>query len=121
MDKWEALHSFWSSFSIPAYEENSVPDKDDLIYPYITYEAVDSGFDSDVNASASVWSRSFSWLAADTISNTIYDRLKNGGETILYDGGMIWITAGTPFSHSMGDPEDDRIKRKLLSIDYHFA
>lgn len=121
MDKWQALFSFWSSFSIPAYEENSVPDQDDILFPYITYEAVSSGFGDDVTGSASVWSRSSSWAAADLLSDTIFDRLKHGGVTIPYDGGMIWITAGTPFSHSMGDPDDDRIKRKLLTVNYHFA
>lgn len=121
MDKWQALHSFWASFSIPAYEENSVPDLDKVIFPYITYEAINSGFDSDVTGTASVWSRSFSWMAADAIADMIYARLKDGGVTVPYDGGMIWITAGNPFAHSMGDPDDDRIKRKFLQVDYHFA
>ena len=121
MDKWEAIHSFWASFSVSAYEENSVPDLDDVIFPYITYEAVDSGFGDDVTGSASIWTRSMSWLSADTLSNTIHDRLKNGGVCIPYDGGIIWMTAGSPFAQSLGDPEDDKIKRKVLNVDYHFA
>ena len=121
MDRWEAIHSFWASFAIPAYEENSVPNQNDTIFPYITYEAATAGFDGDVFGTASVWSRSSSWLAADTIANTVYDRLKDGGVTIPYDGGMIWLTADTPFAQSMGDPDDDRIKRKRLAVVYHFC
>ena len=120
-DRWEAVHSFWASFSIPAYEESSVPDQDEVMFPYITYEAVMAGFDSGYFGTASVWSRSFSWLAADTIANTIFDRLKNGGVTVPYDGGMIWITADKIFAQSMGDPDDDRIKRKRLAVVYHFC
>lgn len=121
MDRFEAIHSFWSSFSVPTYEENSVPDQDKVIFPYITYEAIISSFDTDYQATASVWSRSFSWLAADTLANEIFDHLKDGGVTVPYDGGMIWITADTPFAQKMGDPEDDRIKRNRLAIVYHFC
>ena len=39
MDRYEAQYAFWSSFGVPAYEQNSVPDLDDLTFPYITFEA----------------------------------------------------------------------------------
>ena len=117
-DKWEALYNFWSSFGIPAYEENSVPDSDDVTFPYITYNALTAEFDSDLSDAASIWTKSTSWLSADTIANTIAARLKNGGETIPYADGMIWITLES--IQSMGDPNNDKIKRKLLMVVYHF-
>ena len=120
MDRYEALYKFWSGFGVPAYEENSVPDLDNVNYPYITYQVAASVFDDDVAVNASIWTRSTSWLTAEILSDAIENRLKDGGETIGYDGGMIWITAGTPFAQSMGDPDDDRIKRKLLSVVLHF-
>lgn len=121
MDKYEAQYAFWSSFGIQAYEENSVPDLDDVTFPYLTYEAISGLFDGDVAATASIWSRSASWLQADTLANIIEARLKDGGEVIRYDSGMIWVTAETPFSQNMGDPTDDRIRRKLLRVVWHFA
>lgn len=119
VDKWQALYNFWSSFGVPAYEENSVPDQDDVVFPYITYGAITSGFDNDHSGVASIWTNSTSWLSADTMAELISERLKNGGEVVAYTGGIIWITLES--IQSMGDPEDDRIKRKLISVVYHFA
>jgi len=121
MDKYEAQYNFWSSFGYPAYEENSVPDEKDVTFPYITYQAVSSTFDSDAVVNASIWTRSTSWLDADTIANAIEADLKNGGHVLQYTGGIIWVTAESPFAQSMGDPDDDRIKRKLLTVLCHFA
>ena len=42
MTKAEALHSFYSSFGLTAYEENSVPD--DAEFPYITYNITTDSF-----------------------------------------------------------------------------
>lgn len=120
MDKYEAQYTFWSSFGVPAYEENSVPNVDDVTYPYITYQAMSAVFNGNVVANASIWARSTSWVGADSLSDTIESRLKDGGEVLRYDGGIIWVTPESPFSQSMGDPEDDLIKRKILSVQLHF-
>lgn len=121
MDKWQALFSFWSGFGVDAYEENSVPDRDDIAFPYITYESAMSGFDESATLSANIWTRSNSWEQADVLANAIYDRLKNGGFVTHYDGGILWIIPREPFAQSMGDPDDDKIKRKLLSVTVNFA
>ena len=121
MDRWEAQYWFWASFGVPAYEQNSVPDLDDVSFPYLTYEAVSAGFDGDTAVSASVWTRSTSWEQADGLADAIEARLRNGGEVVSYEGGMIWVTAETPFAQNMGDPDDDRIKRKVLRVVLHFA
>ena len=120
MDRYEAQYRFWSSFGIPAYEQNSVPDLDKVTFPYITYQAAASPFDGDVSVNASIWTRSTSWLSADTLSDAVEYRLKNGGAVLPYTGGVVWITPDTPFAQSMGDPDDDRIKRKLLTVTCHF-
>ena len=78
-------------------------------------------FNGDTTASASVWTRSTSWLQADTIANAIEITLRDGGQIMHYEGGMIWVTAGNPYAQNMGDPTDDRIKRKRLSVVLHFA
>lgn len=70
----------------------ALPDQNDLTWPYLTYEAAIAPFNGDVPASASVWTRSLSsWAEADTIANTIFERLRDGGVTVPYDGGMIWV------------------------------
>lgn len=122
MNKWEAQYSFWSSFGVPAYDAASVPTGDDAPpFPYITYEGVDAPFNGEVPVLASIWTRGFPWESANSLSDTIFDALKNGGVVVPYDGGIIWITANTPFSQNMGDPSDDLVKRKLLSVTLHFA
>ena len=120
-DKWQAQFNFWSRFNLPVYERDSVPDREDISYPYITYEAASSGFDEDVPVSASVWTRGEYWVTADYYADQIYGVLANGGVTVGYDTGMIWITPGVPFAESMGDPDDDMIKRKLLSVTLRFS
>lgn len=120
MDKWEAQYEFWSGFGVPAYEQNSVPDADHVVFPYITYQAVSSGFGSELYVSASVWTKSTSWLEADTISNSIEEKLRYGGVLVPYDGGVIWFVPDTVFSESLGDPSDDTVKRKQLSVIVQF-
>lgn len=121
MDRWEAQYQFWSGFGVPAYEQNSVPDADDVTFPYITYQAASSGFGGVSYLSASIWTKSTSWLTADHISDLIEDTLKDGGVFFPYDGGAVWFTLGDPFSESMGDPSDDTVKRKLLSVIVQFV
>lgn len=127
MDKFEAQHGFWSSFGVPAFEENSVPDRDTLrewdITDYITYTKVNGVFGSVVQVNPSIWTRSTTWDRADALQLAIQNRLENGGERISYDGGMIWATAddGGSFAQSMGDPDDDQIKRYRLAVNLQFS
>lgn len=117
MDKWEAQYAFWSGFGIPAYEENSVPTG--AVLPYLTYQAADAPFNVDTPVTASIWTESFSWESADTLANTILTALKDGGIVQNYTGGMVWVTIDSV--QSMGDPDNDKIKRKVLNCVLHFA
>ena len=122
MNKWQAQYNFWSSFGIPAYDAASVPDGDDAPnFPYITYTGTNGEFDTDTPVTASIWTRNTSWTEADQISDQIQGILMNGGITIPYDGGIIWITAGSTFSQNLGDPDDDLIRRKILNVTLHFC
>lgn len=120
-DRWQAQYNFWSSFGVPAYEESAVPDRDDNDFPYITYQPKSAGFNSDVASGAEIWTRSESWLQADTLADAIEARLKNGGEIVPYTGGALWVTAEAPFAQNLGDPDDDKIKRKIISVVWRFA
>ena len=122
MDKFEALYSFWSSFGIPAFEENSVPTGDDYPdYPYITYEVATGGFNSAISVNGYIWTRSNSWEEADEITEEIATRLKYGGELYPYDGGSLWITAQDNFASNMGDYTDNMIKRKVLNVTLNYS
>lgn len=122
-DKWQSLFAFWDSFGVPAFEQSSVGIEDRAPnFPYITYEAIDGEFGADVYASASIWTRSASWAEADRI----YHMVNNGLPAIVdydYDfaRGIIWITKDDSFARNMGDESDSMIKRKLLTVVYHFA
>ena len=61
MTKAAAIHEFWNSFGLKAFEENYVKDADENgnpikpEFPYITYQLVTDSFDREVMATASVW------------------------------------------------------------------
>jgi hypothetical protein len=118
MDKWQAQHNFWSGFGVPAYEEHSVPDG--APFPYITYEAATSVFESLVSITASIWTRSTSWAQADALANAIEHHIKDMGCPII-DGGRYRVYIGdTTFAQKMDDPNDDQIKRIVLNVTFEY-
>lgn len=119
MDRYEALYQFWSSFGIPAYRENRVPDVDEISYPYLTYEARTGVFDADVVANTSIWTRG-TLEEADALADAVEGRLKNGGEIVHFDNGSFWITIEPNSTQDMDDPNDDAVIRKLITVVYHF-
>lgn len=114
MTKAAAIHQFWNSFGLTAYEENSAPD--DAAFPYITYQLVTDGFDREIPLAASLWYRSESWTGINAKAEEISQKISRGGKIIPCDGGAIWLKRGQPFAQSMGDESDDLIKRKYLNI-----
>lgn len=127
MDKIQALHSFWSSFGISAYDETSVPDEMSFTNPdnktrspYITYEVSIGEFGEEVVSSASVWYYGAKWNDIDAKIKQIEERFKNGGVIVRYDEGTIWIKKSAPFLHRVGDT-NDMVRRYLVNtiIEYH--
>ena len=116
MNKEQALHSFWSQFG-NAYDRNTVPD--DATFPRITYESATDNFGGQLILSASLWDRSTSWAAITELLHTIETTLGMGGQTIGYDGGMLWVKRGTPFAQRMPD-EDDSIRRIVINIETEY-
>ena len=121
MTKAAALHKFYSSFGLPAYEENSVPTGEDAPeYPYLTYNVITDSISVDVSLNCSLWYRGYSWIKANAKADQISAAIGMGGKMLPCDGGAIWIKRGSPFSQSMGDPSDDLIKRKYINITADF-
>ena len=117
----EIQYQFWSGFGVPAFEENSVPSGGDRPdFPYITFPAVTSEFDSDYPVIASIWTRSSSWVSAIRVADLIKAAVKNGGECIHYDEGLLWVSMRQPFTTCMGDPNDSEVKRMLVYVTLHF-
>ena len=119
MDKSQAIHKFWSSFSIPAYDENSVPD--DAQMPYITYNVVTNSIGNVSLLTASVWYRSTSWFEISKKVDEIAEKLaSNGFYSDTLDNGVMWLVQGNPFAQRMSDPEDDMIRRYYLNVSAEF-
>lgn len=118
MDKEQTLHSFWSSFGVNAYDPNTVPD--DAPFPRITYEVITNEFGVPTSLNGSIWDRSTGWNTITTICNQIDSRLSQGGQTLRYDGGMMWIKKGSPFASRLGDP-DDTIRRIVINIEVEYV
>lgn len=119
MNKAQKLQQFWSSFEIPAYDENSVPN--DVTYPYITYSVVDDSLGNSVFLTASIWYRSTSWAGVESKKNEIAKRIGEFGFLSLpVDDGYIYMTKGTPFAQRMIDPSDEAVKRMYLNISVEY-
>ena len=125
MTKEEALYNFWSSFGLPAYEENSVyamaSQGNAPVLPYITYEVVTDSFDGgSTSLTASLWYRDMSWVDITNKKDMISSTIGMGGILKPIDGGQMWIKRRSPFSQSMGDGSDDMIKRIVLNISVEY-
>lgn len=120
MDKYQAIHNFWSSFGLPAYEQYSVPD--DAMLPYITYAVSIDDFDHPVFLTASLWYHedSGTWANVDAKEKQISDYIGRGGRNVSYDDGAFWITKGSPWAQRMNDPSDEFIRRILLQYNIEF-
>lgn len=119
MDKAQALHNFWSSFGLPAYDENSVPE--DAVMPYITYEVATDSLGYAIALTASIWYHSFSWKEITEKTEeiaTAIDAINPVG--IKIDHGRLCIFRGSPFAQRMGDDSDKMIRRMVLNITAEF-
>ena len=119
-DKAQALYQFWSSFELPAYDENSVPTGDNAPgFPYITYSVVTDNLGNEVGLTGSLWYRSSSWAAISQKADEIAKRLENLSP-IEIDGGYMWLKRGSPFAQRMSDPNDDMMRRIYINITAEF-
>lgn len=122
MTKEAVLHDFWSSFGLPAYEENYVEDMDGKApeYPYITYEVATDNFDgTDIQLTGQLWYRSNAWTGINAKANEISEAIGKG--IMAYcDGGKVFIYRGHRFAQNSGDSTDKDVKRKILNIRVRF-
>lgn len=118
MDKEQAIHEFWSSFGLDAYDENTVPD--DAQMPYITYQVETGSLDDILLLSGSIWYRSYSWSEIAEKTKQIAEFIGVRGHKIFrIDDGYLFLTKGSPFAQRMGE-EDDTIRRMYININAEF-
>ena len=125
MDKAQAIHAFWSSFSWPALDEQSAYDENvleemEIGDRYITYEVLTASFGEPVSLTASLWCRSTSWEEISKKADEIADYIGLGGRLLKTDSGAIWIKQGTPFAQRMAVQEDSFLRRIYLNIAAEF-
>lgn len=117
MNAEQAIHSFWSSFNLIAYDQNSVPD--DAQLPYITYSLSVDTFNNTVLNTINIWYRSTSWINVTNKAKEIINTITDGGISIPTDNGMIRMNLGNPIYNRMGD-ENENIKRIRINIETEY-
>ena len=119
MNKAQAIHTFWSGFGIPAYDEQTVPDNAKM--PYITYRVVTDSIGNVCNLTGSIWYRSTSWKEVSDKAAEVAQAVGQYGFTKLkLDDGYVWFTKGAPFAQRMSDPASDMIRRIYLNVQAEF-
>lgn len=117
MDKQQALNSFWNSFDIPAYDENTVPDN--AQFPYFTYETVIGSIDEPIETGGHLWDRSRDWDFLDSKANEVGDKILEM-KPIKCDEGYLYITKSTPFARRISDDTDANVKGIAFNIRIEF-
>ena len=119
MDKAQVIQEFWSSFDLPAYDENTVDENAE--FPYITYSVSTGSIDDYIVLTASLWYFSTSWKEITNKAEEIEQRLtKMSPPAIKIDGGRAYFTKGTPFSQRMPEQSDDAVRRIYLQVNAEF-
>lgn len=122
MDNYQALQSFWESFEVDAYDEQTVFDEGNLpAFPHITYEAASGGYLNSTILAANLWHRTTSWGWLKQKAEQIRQSIGYGGKQIKTDTGYLWIKLPetTPFD-SPEDSGDDAILRIRMNIEVDF-
>lgn len=109
MDKSQAINQFWSSFGLPAWDENTVPD-DPVIRgdKYIAYSVSTGSLDDTINLTAKIWdTNATTWkFVEDKAKEIAFEITTMVPPTIPIDNGRLYITKGKPFSQRLSNPNE---------------
>lgn len=110
-----AVYRMLEEAGVPVYAATSVPDGAE--FPYATVEmSVGTFWDGEVPLPVSLWYRGDSESAPNAKAREVSALVGSGGRVLPCDGGAVWVKRGTPWSQSMGDSADDKIKRRYLNL-----
>ena len=118
LDKWSAQKVYWSSFGMPAYQENTVPDDKKDKYPYLTYQAVNGQLGGQLTASANLYYKGTSWA---TIMQEVGQMEKAIDRQVFIDGGVMKVRKPLAnFAQPAPEASDSKIRRMLLTVEIEF-
>lgn len=112
----QALYGFWSSFGIPAYTAQTVPD--DAVLPYITYNLPETEPLDPATHYAQVFYRTTEHAAL----LAMVDRIKAAigtGRRLECDGGLVVLRPSTPYVQTQGTDENKYAYINLQINCYH--
>lgn len=111
------LQDFYSSFGIPAFPEQQVPDTDEngnaLQPPYITYRLVAPTWRGNVTHYARVFYRSFSLTEVSAKADEIVARIGEG-ITLKSEDGYVTLAPDEPYIQFQ--PTDETPEYKIIRI-----
>ena len=114
MTKDKALYAWFNNF-MPFYPASSVPG--DVMFPYGTYELItDSLYGGEVGLTVNLWFYTESEADPNDKAQEFAQYIGLGGAVIPCDEGYIWIKRGTPWSQSLVDESDAKIKRRYINV-----
>ena len=109
----KALHAFFSSFGLPAWPEDAVPEESSL--PYITYTLAEPYWTESAILQARVWYRDKSFAAVHDKTAQILRRIGEGVK-VPAGSGWICIRPGTPLAQRMPMPGDPDLKVTYINM-----
>ncbi|MBQ4353602.1 MAG: hypothetical protein IJC71_01775 [Clostridia bacterium] len=89
-----AIHAFWASFGVPAYEKHAVPE--DTAFPYIAYSLACGAMGEETGMTADLYCGGSSRLACHALASEIEASI-GGGRLLACDKGTIWLRRASPF------------------------
>lgn len=120
-DTAAALYSFFSSFGLPAFVENNVPDvpnengeMEEFSPPYITYELREPEPGKQTSLVARVWYLDTGFDAVTRKVDEIKNALRNGA-SIPTNDGAIWLWMDENFCQFQ-PPDEPKIKIAYLML-----
>lgn len=114
MKKEAALQAFFEQF-LPSYAASAVPE--DVVFPYLTYELITGAWEEgEVGLTVNLWYYTTSEAIPNAMVRVISQVIGMGGTLAPCDDGAIWFKRGSPWSQSLTDSTDTRIKRRYLNV-----
>lgn len=110
----KALKKFYSSFGIPAYAEDNVPDDEDVKMPYITYTVPQSEVFSSATHQVRVWYYGTSNAPVNAKADEILAAIGYGGVKLKAGRGFVCIYPGTPLAQMQ--PADDTTRIVYINL-----
>ena len=111
-----ALNQFFSSFGLPAYSEDTVPD--DAVLPYITYRLVEPEWSQKATMYAQVWYRTYSNAIVNAKADEIL-RAVSTGVILQCIGGYLVIWPDSPACQIIVDGDVRRAYLNFSINSYH--